>query len=107
MAASDPERLTLVRGLHRRLGALHARQCLRYSPEERLDVVAQFRARLDEHEVVFACLVLALLRCHLALVVEVRLVAHQHNDDVVPSLGPHIVYPLPRVLEGLCVCAPG
>lgn len=96
--------LTLRLHLAGSVGALHAGQGLGYPPEEVLDVVAELGARLDKHEVVLLGLVLALLRRHLALVVEIRLVADQHDDDVVAALGAHVVYPFPRVLEGLGVC---
>jgi hypothetical protein len=66
--------------------------------------MAQLSARLNEHEVVPLGLFLALLRGDLALVVQVRLVAHEHNDDVVAALGSDIVDPLPRILERFCAC---
>lgn len=81
------------------IGALHTRQRLGYPPEQSLDVVAQLRARLHEHQVVFLGFILALLRCDFALVVEIRLVAYQHDDDVVTALCSYVVYPLLGVLK--------
>ena len=101
----DP-RLTLAGCLRRRLAALHARQGLRYLLEECLDVMSQLSAGLDKHQVVLLGFLLALLGRHLPLVVQIRLVAHQDNDDVVASLCPYVVYPLLRVLERLGICAP-
>ena len=95
---------TLGRSLVGGVGALHAGQGLGYAAEEGLDVVAELGAGLDEHEVVLLGLVLALLGGDLALVVQVRLVAYQDDDDVVPPLGPHVVYPLLGVLERLGIC---
>lgn len=63
----------------------------------------QLRTRLDEHQPVLLRLLLALLRRDLPLVVEIRLVTDQRDDDVVPSLITHVVYPFARVLERLCV----
>ena len=59
--------------------------------------------RLDEHQVVFLGLILALLRSDLALFVQIGLVAHQDDDDVVPSLSPDIIDPFLGVLEGFRV----
>ena len=65
--------------------------------------MAQLSTGLDKHEVVLLGLFLALLRGDLTFVVQIRLVAHQHDNDIVSALGPDIVNPLPRVLERLCV----
>lgn len=94
---------TLRSGLRGRLGALHAGQGLGYPPEKSLDVVAELGTRLDEHEVVLLGFVLALLRRDLALVVQIRLVAHEHDDDVVAALRSHVVDPLLGILEGFRV----
>lgn len=83
---------------------LHTRQCLRYPLEQVLDVVAQLGARLDEHQIVLLGLILALLCRNLALLVQIRLVAHEDDDDVVAALGPHIINPLLGILEGLRIC---
>ena len=61
--------------------------------------MAELGARLDEHEVVLARLLLALCRRHFAPVVEVGLVADEDDDDVVASLAADIVHPLARVLK--------
>lgn len=66
--------------------------------------MAQLRARLHKHQVVLLGFLLALLSRDFALVVQVRLVADKHNDDIVSSFGAHIVYPLLCVLEGLSIC---
>lgn len=97
----------LVRRLGGGLGTLHPGQGLCYPLEQGLDVVPQLGARLHEHEVVLLRLLLALLRRHLALVVQVRLVAHQDDNNVVAALGPHVVDPFPRVLEALSICMGG
>ena len=65
--------------------------------------MAQLRASLDEHEVVLLGLVLPLLCRNFPLVIQVRLIPHKNDDDVVAALCPNVVYPLPRVLEGLGV----
>lgn len=96
----------LVRRSRCSLGALHAWQSLRYPLEERLDVVSQLRARLDEHQVVLLGLILALLRRHLALA-QVRLVAHQDDDDIVAAFRPDVVDPLSCVLEAFGICCKG
>ena len=97
---------TLRRGLGSRVGPFHSWECLRYPLEQRLDVVAQFRTRLHEHEVVLFCLLLALLRGDLSFVVQVSLVAHEHDDHVVSPFGPYVVDPLSCVLERFRVCTP-
>lgn len=61
--------------------------------------MSDLRARLDEHQVVLLCLLLALLRRHLPLIIQIRLVSHQDNDDIVPALAPDVVYPFTGVLE--------
>lgn len=63
--------------------------------------MSNLRARLDEHQVVLLCLLLALLRRHLPLIIQIGLVSNQDNDDIVPSLAPDIVYPFTCVLERL------
>lgn len=92
-------KLTLVLGLARGVRPFHPGQSLRYSLEQRLDVVSQLSRRLHEHEVVLLGLVLALLRGNLALVIQVGLVADKDNDDIVSSLGSDVVDPFSRVLE--------
>lgn len=66
--------------------------------------MAQLRTRLDKHEVVLLGLLLTLLCSNLPLVVEIRLVANQHDNHVVTSLGSYVVDPLLGVLERLGVC---
>jgi hypothetical protein len=93
----------LVGRLGSGIRSFHARQCLRYSLEQRLDVVAELCARLDEHEIVLLGLFLALLRRHFALVVQIRLVSYQHDDNVISTLGTNVVDPFPGVLKALCI----
>jgi hypothetical protein len=66
--------------------------------------VSDFGARLNEHEVVLLGLLFAFGGGDLALVVQISLVPHQHDDDVVASLAPDIVDPFPRILERLLIC---
>jgi hypothetical protein len=40
-----------------------------------------------------------LLRRHLPLIIQIRLVSDQDNDDIVPALAPDVVYPFTCVLE--------
>lgn len=65
--------------------------------------MSDLRARLNEHQVILLCLFLPLRRCNLPLIIQIRLVAHKHDNDVVSSLAPDIVDPFPGVLEGLGV----
>ena len=69
-----------------------------------LYIEARLRTRLDEHDVQLLCLLLSFFRRHLPLVLQVSLVAHQHDDHVVPSLCPHVVDPLGCLVKGVCVC---
>lgn len=85
--------------LRRGIGALHSWKSLRYPLEEVLDVMSQLRASLDKHQIVLLGLLFTLLRCNLSLVVQISLVANQHNDNIVASLGPDIVDPLLGILE--------
>lgn len=78
---------------------LHSWQRLGYPPEQLLHVVANFGTSLDEHKSILLGFLFALRRRNFALVVQIRLVAHQDNDDIVSPLSPDIVHPLPRVLE--------
>jgi len=93
--------LTLRGSLSRSVCSLHSGQRLCYPPEQRLHIVSQFCARLHEHQVILLGFLLALLRRDFTLVVQIGLVAHQDNDDVVASLRSYIVYPLLGILEGL------
>lgn len=63
-----------------------------------------FCARLNEHEVVLLRLLFSLRCGDLALIVQVRLVANQDNDDVVASLASDVVDPFACVLKRLFVC---
>ena len=65
--------------------------------------MAELRARLDEHQVVLLGLLLALLRRDLALVVQVRLVADEDDDDVVAALAAYVVDPFVGLVEGFGV----
>ena len=94
---------TLTRSLRCSIGSLHTRQSLCYPLKKVLDVVTQLRTRLDEHEVVLLGLLLTLLCSNLPLVVEIRLVANQHDNHIVASLGSYVVDPLLGVLERLGV----
>ena len=93
------ERLTLVRSVVSL--AFHARQRLGYPLEQRLDVVANLGRRLNEHEVVLLGLLFTLLSGDLALVVQIRLVANEDDDDIGTPLSTDVVDPLPRLLERL------
>ncbi len=65
--------------------------------------MSQLRTCLDEHQVVFLGLVFTLLSSDLPFIIQVRLVADKHDDDVVSSFGTHIIYPFLRILEGLSI----
>lgn len=95
--------LTLTRRLRSRITAFHPRQGLRYPLEQILDIVAQLRTRLHEHEVALLGLLLALLSGDFALVVEIGLVAHEDDDDVVAAFSANVVDPFLGVLEGFGV----
>lgn len=95
--------LTLVTSCRSTVRSLHSRQGLGDPPEQVLNVMSDLRARLDEHQIVLLRLLFALLRRHLALIVQIGLVSHQDNDDIVPSLAPDVVYPFTCVLERLCI----
>ena len=96
--------LTLTRSLRSRITALHTRQGLRYPLEQVLHIVAQLRTRLHKHEVALLGLLLALLSGDFALVVEIGLVAHEDDDDVVATFSADVVDPFLGVLEGFGVC---
>lgn len=66
--------------------------------------MSQLRTRLDKHQVVLLGLVFALLCGDLALVVQVSLVANQHNNNIVSSLRSDIVNPLLGILERFRIC---
>lgn len=68
--------------------------------EQGLDVVSGLGAGLNAHDAELLCALVEVLGCDLALVVQVRLVAHQHDDDVLAALVAHVVDPLGRVEEG-------
>jgi len=91
--------LTLVLGRGAFALALHAGQSLGNLAEQGLDVVASLGRGLDEHNVELLGLSLGLVSRHLALVVEVRLVADEDNDHVRAALRAHVVDPLSRVQE--------
>lgn len=80
---------------------LHAGQGLSYPLEQRLDVVADLGACLDEDEIVFLGLLLSLLGGDFPLVVEIGLVADEDDNDIRATLAADIVYPFPGLLEGL------
>lgn len=63
------------------------------------DIVASLGTRLYEHDIELLCLPLSLLHGHLPLVLQVSLVPHQHDDDIIASLCPNILYPLVHLLE--------
>lgn len=56
--------------------------------------------RLNEHQVVLLGLLFSLCQCDLSLVVQIRLVSYQHNNDIVSTFASNIINPLPCVLEG-------
>lgn len=61
--------------------------------------MAELGACFHEHQIVLLGFFLALLGRDLALVIEIGLVAHQHDDNIVASLGPDVIDPLLGVLE--------
>lgn len=73
--------------------------------EQSLDVVSSLGARLDAHNAELLRTLVKVFRSHLALVVQVRLVADKHDDHVVSPLVANIVNPLGRVKEGVAVCS--
>ena len=56
---------------------------------------------LDKHQSVLLCLLFALRRGNFALVIQIGLVAYEHNNHIVSTLSADIVNPFPGVLEGL------
>jgi hypothetical protein len=62
--------------------------------------MANLCARFDEHQIVLLSLLLALRRRDLALVVQISLVPHKHNDHIIAALAAYVVDPLAGVLEG-------
>lgn len=80
--------------------ALHPRESLRYPLEQLLHIMPDLGARLDEHHAVLLRLLLALRGGDLPLVVQIGLVADQHNYNIVASLRAEVIHPLPRVLKG-------
>ena len=67
-------------------------------------VVASLCASLNKHDVQILCLSLSLLHRDLPLVLQVRLVPNQHNDDIIASLGTHVFDPLIHLLERVGIC---
>ena len=59
----------------------------------------EFGTCLDKHQVVLLGLVFTLLRGNLPLLIQISLVADQHNNNVIPSLSSYVVDPLFGVLE--------
>jgi hypothetical protein len=47
-----------------------------------------------------------LLRRDLTLVIQIGLVSHQHNNNIISSFTSYVVYPFPCVLEGFRICDP-
>lgn len=72
--------------------------------EEALDVVARLGRGLDRKDVHVLGHLVKLFRCHLPLVVEVRLVSDEDNDDIRTSLVPDVVDPLGRVDKRGAIC---
>jgi hypothetical protein len=83
---------------------IHSRQGLCDSLEEKLDVMSDLSARLDEHQVVLLGLFLSLCLGYLPLVCQICLVPDQNDDDVVSSLASYIVDPFAGLLKCLGVC---
>lgn len=102
-----------------------SRQGHRNLLEEVLDVMPSLRRRLHVQDPKFLCSCLQGLCCHLPinaktevrlpssrssrrfdvpLIIEIRLVAHQYDDDVLSPLVPHILDPLVGVLERYPAC---
>lgn len=78
----------------------HTRKGLRDPFEQRLDIMSYFGAGFNEHQVVLLGLLFSLLSCDLSLVVQISLVTHQYNDNIIAPLTSDIVDPLARVLKG-------
>lgn len=97
-------RLTLIPRSRCTFRTLHPGQSLSYPPEQVLDVVSHLRTRLNKHQVILLCLFLSLLRCDLALVIQIRLVSHEHNYNIISTFASYVVYPFPCVLEGFRIC---
>lgn len=94
--------LTLIRGgIVQRV--LHAWQGLCDLAEQCLDVMPSLGGGLDKHNVEFFGFLLALLGGDLPPVVQIGLVAHQHDDNIVTALGADIVDPLVGIQERVAV----
>jgi len=68
-----------------------------------LDVDTCLCAGLDEHHTEILGKGLTLLGVHLALIGEIDLVCHEYYQQVIPSDGLGIIYPLGHVGEGSLV----
>lgn len=64
-----------------------------------LHIESGFRTRLNEHDIQFLRFLLSLLFRHLPLVLQISLVADQHDDDVVSALCAYVVNPFGRLVE--------
>jgi len=87
-----------------RLLPLHPRESLGDPTEQRLYVVPGFRRGLDKHDVEFFALLFRFFWCHLALIAKIRLVAYEHDNDIVPPLCANIIHPFRSIYETLPVC---
>lgn len=83
--------------------AFHSRKSLSDSPKELLHIVPDLCTGLDKHQSVLLCLFLALCGGDFPLIVQICLVAHQHNNHVVSTLSAHIINPFSCVLERFSV----
>ena len=63
------------------------------------NIISRFSASLNEHDVELLRLAVAVFGGDLALVRQVRLVAHQHDDHVGPTLRAHVVDPFRCLVE--------
>ncbi|KAA8571091.1 hypothetical protein EYC84_000445 [Monilinia fructicola] len=64
-----------------------------------LHIVTEFCTRFNEHQVVLLCFLFTLTGSNFSLIVQIGLVANQHNNDIVASFSPDIVDPFSCVLE--------
>lgn len=79
---------------------LHPRQSLRDPLKQRLDIMSHLGTRLDEHKIMLLGLLLALRGGNFPLLIQIRLIPDQDNNDIVPALAAHVVDPFPGLLEG-------
>src|SRR2546421_1421088 len=82
--------------------SFHARQRLRNSSKQRLDIMSELCTRLHEDRSRSLCLFLSLGRRNFPFAVsKICLIPYQHYNYVVPPFASDIVNPLLRLLECL------